>query len=122
MLLQLIRVITMFCPKCGKENPDDHKCCMDCGNSLTGLQPAAPQYRYSPEPWGIGMGILIIAMIYLLPVMPVLKKYVSLAQYLILCNSSAYSCDGTVISWIFFLLWLTALFFIFVSVFNKKRV
>lgn len=37
----------MFCPKCGKENPNDAKFCSSCGYSLTPFQPkeegASPQ-------------------------------------------------------------------------------
>ena len=30
----------MYCPKCGKENPDDAQFCNSCGSRLTGASPA----------------------------------------------------------------------------------
>lgn len=38
--------MAIFCPKCGKELPDDAQFCMKCGKSLTPVSQEAPQ----PEP------------------------------------------------------------------------
>lgn len=43
----------MFCPSCGKQNPDDSKFCESCGSKLNGQTAQAsppPQQTYSPSP------------------------------------------------------------------------
>lgn len=35
----------MFCPKCGKENPDDGSFCRKCGNDLSGITGATEKGR-----------------------------------------------------------------------------
>ena len=41
----------MFCPNCGKSNPDDSKFCESCGtNMLEPVVAAAPQPAYTPPP------------------------------------------------------------------------
>ena len=41
----------MFCPNCGKSNPDDSKFCESCGtNMLEPVVAAAPQQAFTPAP------------------------------------------------------------------------
>ena len=43
----------MFCPNCGKSNPDGSKFCENCGSNMlesNGVQQAAPQQPVAPPP------------------------------------------------------------------------
>ncbi len=43
----------MFCPNCGKSNPDGSKFCENCGTNMlesNGVQQAAPQQPVAPPP------------------------------------------------------------------------
>lgn len=49
----------MFCPKCGKDLPDDSKFCLGCGNSLSAVtQPVATPKRSS----GAGLWVLLVVL------------------------------------------------------------
>ena len=38
----------MFCPKCGRDNPDNVTYCANCGEALFAWQKYAPRYQYQP--------------------------------------------------------------------------
>ncbi len=111
----------MYCQKCGKENPDDHKFCKDCGAPLypTELSPKST-YRYSPEPTFIITAFAIILAMYILPVIPSpLYGSITLAKYQSQC-SDFFECSGTVAMW-FYAGWLLAVFLLTLGLTNKTN-
>lgn len=53
----------MFCPKCGKINPDDAEKCTGCDAILHEEQPATPVKKKSKALKFIVIGILIVAVV-----------------------------------------------------------
>jgi hypothetical protein len=114
----------MFCQNCGKENPDDNKFCKECGAPLVQIElppkPIKPEYRHSLEPFSIIMGFIIIATMYLLPIIPsYANNHITLAKYQSLC-SDFLGCSGPYSLW-FYAGWLAALFFIIIGLLNKTK-
>ncbi|WP_366513129.1 zinc ribbon domain-containing protein [Methanoregula sp.] len=118
----------MYCQKCGKENSDDNKFCKECGASLIQINSStSSSYRISPEPFGIIIGIAIILAMYAIPLVPVSLffsqgTYISLAKAIEICSSPLYKCPSVNLSLWFYAGWLCAIFFIFISVFNKTKI
>lgn len=73
----------MFCPKCGKEIPDDAVICTGCGRMVQSMgKPSAPQASAPDE--GSARTISILAFILALlavPVAPIVLSIVGLAKY-----------------------------------------
>ncbi len=73
----------MFCPKCGKQIPDDAVLCTGCGRMVQPFgKPSAPQTIVPDE--GGAKSISILALILALlavPVAPIVLSIVGLAKY-----------------------------------------
>ena len=73
----------MFCPKCGKEIPDDAVICTGCGRAAQPSgKPTAPQASAPDE--GSARTISILALILtllLVPIAPIVLSIVGLAKY-----------------------------------------
>jgi len=67
---------------------------------------------FKPEPIGIGMGLIILISIYFLPVIGFRSGWISLSRYVDYCGSGSFSCSSPFLQWIFYLLWVTAIFFV----------
>jgi hypothetical protein len=127
---QTIQFGNMFCPKCGTSNPDANKHCNGCGAPLTDFslpQPPAtpPRYRSSPDAFGIGFGLVILATMYLLPIVPKSDYSVTLAEYAFMCgsplNKVVYGCSNSSVSLVFYGGWIVAIFFLISGLFNKTK-
>jgi len=118
----------MFCRKCGKENADDSNHCYGCG---TALYPPVEIYHFSPDPVGTGLGIVLIAGLYLLPIIPltsldssvsvVTSGWITLDQYLSLHDSPPLLYGGSLGRWIVSLLWLAGLSIILISLCRRVK-
>jgi hypothetical protein len=118
----------MFCQKCGKENADDSKHCNECG---TALYPSVGISHFSPDPVGIGLGIVLIAGLYLLPIIPltsldssasvVTSGWITLDQYLSLHDSLPFFYGGSPGRWIVSLFWLAGLSIILISLCRRGK-
>jgi hypothetical protein len=118
----------MICQKCGKENTDDSKHCKECG---TALYPSVELAHFSPEPVGIFLGIILIAGLYLLPVIPltsldssasvVTSGWIPLAHYLSLHDSPPYFYGISLGRWTFYLLWLAGLSMVLISLCRRVK-
>jgi len=118
----------MFCRKCGKENADDSKHCTECG---TALYPSVGISHFSPDPVGTGLGIVLIAGLYLLPIIPltsldssvsvVTSGWITLDQYLALHDSLPLFYGGSPGRWIVSLLWLAGLSIILISLCRRVK-
>jgi hypothetical protein len=76
---------------------------------------------FKPEPIGIGIGLFVIVTMYFLPLIPVGDHTVSLSRFIDLCASPVYSCSGSLVPYIFYLLWVVAIFFILASLYRDEK-
>lgn len=78
----------MFCPNCGKENPDDAKTCQECGKSLVAEKAATPS---KPLPTKMIAGVIgVLAVVAILIVFLVNSaNTINLNKYLIFETSGA---------------------------------
>jgi predicted nucleic acid-binding Zn ribbon protein len=93
----------MFCPKCGKEIPDDKQFCDECGTAL--FKKVAPD-THKKSPGLILMGIFVILAMYLIPIIqPTLfgSSY-TLAKNVELCSSPLPSLNAMTHIYGFFML------------------
>jgi len=118
----------MFCPNCGTENPNDNKHCKECGSPLMNISiPPPPTYRSAPNAFGIGFGAIILATMYLLPIIPLSSLgLVTLSDYASKCSSGKlstmlYGCSNTNVQWIFYIGWIAAIFFLVSGLFHKEE-
>lgn len=119
----------MFCPECGIENKDHAKFCLECGSRIKygsktpNVKKIKPPQVWNPDPFAIGMGIIIIVGMYIFPFVPIsfLRQSVTLAKYAEVCNTPIiFHCDSN-IQWIFFGLWFIAIILIIFGLFQKTR-
>lgn len=121
----------MFCPKCGKENPDTNQFCGGCGEGLIKIPSNKTQKKtvYKPIIILILFGILIILAMYLLPVVPCQSTIygackTTLAKTSEICGSGmpgTQSCNE-LISWTFFIGWGIGIILIVMGICNKKKI
>lgn len=113
----------MFCPECGKENPDINQFCSTCGESLKNNTHIKSEYR--PTLFLILWGLFIILSMYLLPIFPnqVFFGYgfTTLAKTVESISSSLVRCPEF-ISWIFFFGWGFSVSLIVIEVTHKKEI
>lgn len=124
---QSIQFGNMFCPKCGKENPDTNQFCVGCGVNLTYSSipppPQSQKYRSSPDVFGIFFGLAILFSMYMLPIVPKGKYSVTLADLAYMCSNplsqAMYGCSETGSVYVLYGGWIVALFFIIAGLFHK---
>jgi len=93
---------------------------------VTPNPPAARTSYYSPDPLAIGIGIVIIAAMYLLPVIPFsFMGHFTLAQYVAACSrpfhTMMYGCTNSPLSWFFYGGWIVGVFCIMLGLFSRTR-
>jgi hypothetical protein len=117
----------MFCPKCGKENPGDNKFCKECGAALINSSlPITPKYRNSPDAFYIGVGVVLLASAYFMPLVPMSgANRITLVEYISRCSNPIgkllYGCSDAPMQWVLYIVWIVALFFIVLGLFNKTE-
>ena len=122
----------MFCPKCGKENPDDKQFCGECGSPL--IKRVLPDTQNntqkktvsSPSAGMIIVGILIILGMYLVPIVPSSSFWgnsMTLAKTWELCTSliPIVRCSYG-LPWTFYFGWIIGVVLIVMGICNKKEV
>lgn len=121
----------MFCPKCGKENPDTKQFCGECGVPLikrvspdTQQNNTQKKTEYAPSAGMIVIGLFIILAMYLFPLpnQSIFGGTFTLAKTIELCSSPfpMIRCNST-LSWIFYLGWIVGVIFIVLGICNKKE-
>lgn len=84
-------------------------------------------YRYSPNGLWIGLGLLILASLYLMPIHVVISGYgtMTVAKYVSICNMPVgelkYQCSE-LMSWILYGGWILSLVLIVSGLFRKVEV
>jgi hypothetical protein len=117
----------MFCPKCGTENPDDNKHCKECGAALINSSlPTNPKNQYSPDPFLIGAGAVILVTMYFMPIVPISgNSTITLAHSVSLCgdpfSAMLYGCSKSSLSWIFYGGWVLAIICIVIGLFDQSE-
>jgi hypothetical protein len=121
----------MFCPKCGKEKPNDKQFCGECGSPLfkrvpTDTQSTQKKTVSSPDAGMIIIGILIILGMYLVPIVPSSSFWgnsMTLAKTWELCTSPIpiVQCSYG-LPWIFYIVWIIGVVLIVMGICNKEKV
>jgi hypothetical protein len=121
----------MFCPKCGKERPDDKQFCRECGSPLfkrvpTDTQNTQKKTVSSPDAGMIIIGILIILGMYLVPIVPSSSFWgnsMTLAKTWEYCTSPipVIHCN-LAHTWFFYFGWIIGVVLIVMGIYNKKTV
>ena len=128
--MTLLRNEIMFCPQCGLKNKDEANYCAECGSRIRPMQIAEPSknatYQYNPNPWMIGFGFIIIASLYLMPIIPIGNTTITLGKYFSICNNPlgnlVYGCSNSVTFIVFYIGWILAVLFIVGGLFNKTTI
>lgn len=120
-----IQFENMFCPKCGRENPDTNQFCGVCGAPLI-ISPT-PENPKHHGAYAIGFGLFILLTMYLMPIAPTSEHgMITLADFASICGNpygslvfSGCSKNSWASSWIIYGGWILAIYFIVYGLTHK---